>query len=248
MGRSRSNGFAVGGCNPFSMERQRLRRRYQARRPAFSRQSQPDPRQQHLPRTGRRPRFPASAQTASGTNIATTFTFSSSDTSILTLAPNGVACAGHWDVTFTTCTPGATGPVQVTASALGASSVPTYVFVHPPIDNITVTGILLNGVPVQEPCLSQSQSMTVEAHAFSQGTDITSSVGPFTWSANNPTVVNLIPLVNSAYDFPPIRPRPRLSPRDHPDLRFSQRRHQYVFPAAPVPEFAGNYLARPRFL
>ena len=69
------------------------------------------------------------------------------------------------------------GPVQVTASALGASSVPTYVFVHPPIDNITVTGVLLDGVPVQEPCLSQSQSMTVEAHAFSQGTDITASVG-----------------------------------------------------------------------
>ena len=44
--------------------------------------------------------------------------------------------------------------------------------------------------------------MTVEAHAFSQGTDITSSVGPFTWSASNASVVNLIPLVNTAYNFP----------------------------------------------
>ncbi|HEY6373804.1 MAG TPA: hypothetical protein VIX37_24745 [Candidatus Sulfotelmatobacter sp.] len=146
--------------------------------------------------------FLASAQTSSGTNISTTFTFTSSDTSILTLAPNGVACAGHWDVNYTVCTPGNSGPVQVTASALGASSVPTYVFVHPPIDSITVTGVLLDGVPVQEPCLSQSQSMTVEAHAFSQGTDITASVGPFTFSANNAGVVNLIPLVNSFYNFP----------------------------------------------
>ena len=146
--------------------------------------------------------FLASAQTSSGTNIATTFTFTSSDTSILTLAPNGVACAGHWDVNYTICTPGNNGPVRVTASALGASSVPTWVFVHPPIDNITVTGVFLNGLPVQEPCLSQSQSMTVEAHAFSHGADITSSVGPFTWSANYPTVANLIPLVNSAYNFP----------------------------------------------
>ncbi len=146
--------------------------------------------------------FLASAQSASGTNIASTsFTYTSSDTSILTLAPNGVACAGHWDLNYTVCTPGNSGPVQVTASVLGATSVPTWVFVHPAIDTITVTGILLNGVPVQEPCLSQTQSMTIEAHAFSHGTDITSSVGPFTFTANNPPVVNLIPIVNSAYNF-----------------------------------------------
>ena len=146
--------------------------------------------------------FTASAATASGTNIATPITFTSSDTSVLTLAPNGVACAGHFDVAFTTCTPGGTGVAQVTASALGSTSVPTYVFVHPPIDSITVAGVLLNGIPVQEPCLSQSQSMTVEAHAFNQGVDITASVGPFTFSANNASVVTLTPLVNSAYNFP----------------------------------------------
>jgi hypothetical protein len=44
--------------------------------------------------------------------------------------------------------------------------------------------------------------MTVEAHAFSQGTDITSTVGPFTFSAISPSVVNLVPLVNTAYNFP----------------------------------------------
>jgi hypothetical protein len=145
--------------------------------------------------------FSASVQTASGTNLNTTITYSSSDTSILNLASNGVGCAGHWDALFTTCTPGGTGVVQVTASALGATSVPTYVFVHPAVDNITVTGVLLDGVPVQEPCLSQSQTMTLEAHAFSHGADVTASVGPFTWSANNSTVVNLTPLVNSAYNF-----------------------------------------------
>jgi hypothetical protein len=145
--------------------------------------------------------FSASAQTTSGTNLAVTITYSSSDTSVLNVAPNGFACAGHWDVNFTTCTPGGTGVAKVTASALGAFSVPTFVFVHPPVDNIIVTGVLLNGVPVQEPCLSQSQSMTVEAHAFSQGTDVTSAVGPFTWSAQNSSVVTLAPLVNTAYNF-----------------------------------------------
>src|SRR5262249_16808719 len=77
--------------------------------------------------------FTAAVQTASGTNLNTTITYSSSDTSILNLSPNGVACAGHWDAAFTTCTPGATGPVTVAATALGGTSVPTYVFVHPPI-------------------------------------------------------------------------------------------------------------------
>jgi hypothetical protein len=145
--------------------------------------------------------FTASAQTVSGTNIATPISFTSSNTSILTLAPNGVACAGQWDVNFTACTPGNSGPVTVTASALGANSVPVYVFVHPPIDSVTVNGVQLNGLPVQEPCLSQTQSMTVEAHAFSQGTDITASVGPFIFSATSTSVVNLVPLVNNAYNF-----------------------------------------------
>jgi hypothetical protein len=146
--------------------------------------------------------FTASAETASGTHLTTTISFASSDTSILNVAPNGVACAGHWDVAFTTCTPGNAGVATVTASALGQSSVPTYVFVHPVIDSVTVTGILLSGVPVQEPCLSQGQSMTLEAHAFSQGSDVTSAVGPFNWSAQYPQVVNLVGLVNTAYNFP----------------------------------------------
>jgi hypothetical protein len=144
--------------------------------------------------------FTASAQTSSGTNINTTITYSSSDTSILNLSPTGVACAGHWDLTFSTCSAGVTGVVTVTATALGTTSVPTYVFVHPQIDNVTVTGILLNGINIQEPCLSQTQSMTVEAHAFSQGTDITTSVGPVTWFANNPAVVTLVGLPSTTYN------------------------------------------------
>ncbi|HKU26610.1 MAG TPA: hypothetical protein VJQ54_14130, partial [Candidatus Sulfotelmatobacter sp.] len=146
--------------------------------------------------------FTSTVQTVSGTTLNTPITFSSSDTSILNIASNGVACAGHWDAAFTTCTPGSTGVVQVTASALGSSSIPTYVFVHPAVDSVIVTGVLLDGVPVQEPCLSQSQSMTLEAHAFSQGVDVTSSVGPFTWSQSNTSVATLTPLNNNAYNFP----------------------------------------------
>jgi hypothetical protein len=146
--------------------------------------------------------FTSAVQTASGTNLTTTITYVSSDTSILNVSPSGIACAGHWDALFTTCTGGNSGPVSVTATALGGTSIPTYVFVHPPIDNISVVGVVLNNASVQEPCLSQSQTMTLEAHAFSRGNDITASVGPFTWSASNPTVVTLAGLNNNTFTFP----------------------------------------------
>ena len=146
--------------------------------------------------------FLATARTSAGVTLNTQITYTSTDTSVVNVAPGGVACAGTWNVSFTMCTPAGTGVVQVTASALGQSSVPTYVFVHPHVDNVTITGIFLNGIPVQEPCLSQGQSMTLEAHAFSQGSDITSAVGPFTFTAQNAPVVNMVGVPNTAYNFP----------------------------------------------
>jgi hypothetical protein len=145
--------------------------------------------------------FSASATNAAGNNVGATFTYNSSDTSILNIASNGAACAGRWDAAFTSCIPGGTGVVKVTASAGLVNSPPTFVFVHPPIDNIKVIGVLLDNLPIQEPCLTQGQTMTVEAHAFSQGADVTATVGPFTWSASNSSVATVTPLVNSAYNF-----------------------------------------------
>ena len=118
-------------------------------------------------------------------------------------SPTGVACAGRWDISYSVCTPGGIGVAQVTASALNQSSRPTYVFVHQPIDQIVVSGILPLNEYVQEPCLSQGQTMTVQAQALSQGTDITGTIGPFTWSANNTSVVTLTPIIsNFTYDVP----------------------------------------------
>ena len=47
----------------------------------------------------------------------------------------------------------------------------------------------------------RAQSMTLEAHAFSQGIDVTSSVGPFTFTSSNTGVATLVPLPNNAYNF-----------------------------------------------
>src|SRR5579864_3264538 len=106
--------------------------------------------------------FTASVRNGSNQVVNQSIAFVSSDTSILNISPGGIACAGHWDSTFSICTPGGVGLVQVSALAGGTSSAPTLVFVHAPIDNIVVTGILPANQTVQEPCLSQSQTMTLQ--------------------------------------------------------------------------------------
>jgi hypothetical protein len=47
-------------------------------------------------------------------------------------------------------------------------------------------------------CLSQNQSQTLQATAFSRGVDITAAVGPFTWSQANSNVVTITPIVTSS--------------------------------------------------
>jgi hypothetical protein len=162
--------------------------------------------------------FTATAENASNSNVAATFTFASSNPGILDVAPNGLACAGTWNApSYTICTPAGLGVVEVTASAQGATSAPTFVFVHPFISNIQVSVVPpVNSPPPACPaqialplacnlpfkaappnsCLSQNQVLTLQATAYdSQGTDITASVGPFTWSQANAGVAVLTPIV-----------------------------------------------------
>lgn len=145
--------------------------------------------------------FIATAQNNTNSNLSPAFAYQSSNTAILTFAPNGVACAGIWQSNYTVCSPQGSGMVQVTASALGATSAPTYVFVHPPVDNITVTAVPQNPQPTPEPCLSMGQTMNLQATAWSQGNDITASVGPFTWTATNSSVVTLTPIVDPSLNL-----------------------------------------------
>jgi hypothetical protein len=162
----------------------------------------------------------ASAQNNANSNILPAFTYASSNPEVLDVAPNGFACAGIWNAPlYTICTPGGVGVVQVTASALGATSPPTLIFVHPPIDNIKISVVppvtspppacpnqtalpaacaFLANRNVNNTCLSQNQIQTLQATAYSQGVDITASVGPFTWTEANTGVVTITPIVTSA--------------------------------------------------
>ncbi len=145
--------------------------------------------------------FSANATNSANATVNVPITFQSNDTTLLNFAPGGTACAGVWTTTFTVCVPGPSGVVQVTATADGVVSSPTLVFVHPPIDNIVVNQVPPNPPytnPV--PCLSQNQTITLQATAYSQGIDVTSSVGQFNFSAVNPSVVTITPIITSSYN------------------------------------------------
>jgi hypothetical protein len=169
--------------------------------------------------------FSATALNNNNSHISPTFTYAlapSSAPGILDVSPAGFACAGNWNAPlYSVCTPAGIGVAEVMASALGASSSPTRVFVHQPIANIQISLVPpVNSPPPACPnqialpaacdikfntrsCLSTNQTETLAATAFdSHGNDITASVGPFTWTASNASAATLTPIVNPSYGVP----------------------------------------------
>jgi hypothetical protein len=136
--------------------------------------------------------FTATPQNNKGTAVTTPVSFLSSNTAILTIANNGLACAGTWDsVTIPQiCTPGPVGVAQVTATSHGISSPPTTVYVHQHIDSILISLVPGQTLPAG-PCFSKGQIVNYQAVALSRGLDVTASAGPFTWQQVTPAVVTL---------------------------------------------------------
>lgn len=158
--------------------------------------------------------FTATVQVNRTTSTQPVF-YQSSNTAIVTVAANGLACAGTWDSLSNpqVCTPGPTGVAQVSATAQGVNSPPTTVYVHQHIDQVTVRDICAVNEPpaactVPHNPLCQSlnqnnlpQNTVYEAHAFSRGTDITPTAGQFSWQAVNTTVANLSNTVSTLANF-----------------------------------------------
>jgi hypothetical protein len=136
-----------------------------------------------------------SALDSTAAAVTTTFTFNSSNPSLVTVSPAGLVCGGVWDSTFVVCNGNApsgaalTGTATVTATAAaGISSAPITVSVHPSVTSITVTSAAVNS---PNGCLSHGQTLQFTAQAFHNGTDITSSVGQFSWSSSDGTVTSV---------------------------------------------------------
>jgi hypothetical protein len=132
----------------------------------------------------------ASAVNSANTTLTTTFTFNSSNTSTATISPQGNVCAGVWDSAFVICNgldaqgKPISGTAIITATAAGVTSEPVTVAVHPAITAVTVD-------PVTEPCFSIAQTHQFVAHAFNNGTEITSQIGNFSWSASAASVATV---------------------------------------------------------
>lgn len=112
--------------------------------------------------------------------------FASKDPQVAEISTGGLLCGGTWDDNFIVCTPGATGNTAITATGVedNLTSDPVPVFVHAKVDKVVVEPALVD-------CSSVSEKATFTARAFSGGTDITSTVGGFTWSSADVTVASI---------------------------------------------------------
>jgi len=149
--------------------------------------------------------FTATPLDSTGRTVTTEISYQSSNTAVVTVAANGMACAGSWNSLSSPqiCTPGPAGVAQISATAQGVSSPPTTVYVHQHIDKILLADICAVAQPPvpctlpRNPCQSINQNSApqntvYEARAYSGGTtDITSTVGQFSWQAVNPSVLTL---------------------------------------------------------
>jgi hypothetical protein len=133
---------------------------------------------------------------------ADTFSFDSSNPTVVTVANNGQACAGTWNSLSVPqiCTPGPVGSSQVTATTLGVTSSPVTVYVHAPITSIAISKVPGQPQTLRTDCISKGpvhgpESWLFQAAAFNGTTDITSSVGPFSWQQINPGPANIVTLV-----------------------------------------------------
>ena len=135
----------------------------------------------------------ATARGSRNNVINETFSYLSSNPTVATVAQNGLICAGTWDsLTLPqVCTPGTVGTTQVTATALGVSSPPITVYVHQRITSITVSKVAGQPATLSNTCLSKAgpsgpESWVYQATAMSGSTDITASIGSFSWQEINP--------------------------------------------------------------
>jgi hypothetical protein len=133
--------------------------------------------------------FVAIALNASNSPIPVRLFFQSSNPAVVTIASNGLACAGSWDslTNPVVCTPGSSGQAQITATAQGVSSPPVTMYVHQHVDSVTIAPV----TPPTAPCLSKDLTFDYAARAFSRGMDITATVGPFVWQTVDTRVVTL---------------------------------------------------------
>ncbi|HVI11042.1 MAG TPA: hypothetical protein VND65_22350 [Candidatus Binatia bacterium] len=156
----------------------------------------------------------ASAQNGAGANLNATFVYivapfvnSAGGTATVDVTPNGVVCAGTWNAPlYTVCTPGNYGVAQVTATALGATSPVTLIFVHPSIDTISISAVQ----PITPPppaCPNQTELPTACEVPFKPSGCSVNSSGVYTCgclSQNQTVTLQATALDSNGNDITPL--------------------------------------------
>jgi hypothetical protein len=145
---------------------------------------------------GTNQQFTATPEASNKSAITEPVFFLSSNSAVVTVAVNGLVCAGTWDSLSLPqiCTPGPVGFADITATAQGVSSPATRVYVHQHIDSVVITPVPPGPATT---CLTATENTTVphaaayQATAFSRGVDITATAGQFTWQMLNTGVASL---------------------------------------------------------
>jgi hypothetical protein len=137
----------------------------------------------------------AIAENSAGTAVAADITFSSNNNSIATVSAGGLICGGVWDANIINCnaTLGQAGVGQVTitatATASGVTATAT-VYVHEQVNQ--VQAVVVNS------CTTMGQLVSIYGKAYNTSApgcsqsapcDITTTVGPFSFSSNDTSIV-----------------------------------------------------------
>ncbi|HWZ43842.1 MAG TPA: hypothetical protein VNW97_10210 [Candidatus Saccharimonadales bacterium] len=147
-------------------------------------------------------------ENSAGTSVASTVTFSSSNTSIATVSTSGTICGGTWDATFVVCNgaPGGTpvtGSATITATAGGVNSSGVTVTVHPKVSSVTIdpviagctttgqTNQLSSAATNVHVCSTQALPHDAGAPCGPMAKDITSIAGTISFQSTDASVVTI---------------------------------------------------------
>ncbi len=135
----------------------------------------------------------AIAENASGGVVAADLTFSSSNNNVATVSTGGLVCGGVWDANIINCNatygPDGVGQVTITATSTNNVTATVTVYVHEQVDQVVA---VVNG-----DCTTMGQAINITGLAYSTSApgcspsapcDISSTVGPFSFSSNDTSI------------------------------------------------------------
>ncbi len=118
-----------------------------------------------------------------------TLTFTSSDTSVVTVTSGGMLCGGVFDSGNVVCQVKTVPSTANLVISYGAASLSIPVYVHDPIKTLSASGAAIAN---SASCVSQGKTQQFSVTATNgAGANITSSIGPVNWGTSSPAIATV---------------------------------------------------------